>query len=156
MGEERSELRVMNERTKRLFVGDYQEWVVFLPVAVGLGFLFYIVASQMGQEIINLVPRDVFDLVVVSVSVILGVMVGYSRGGLLLSLSVVASIWFGSVYYGAMQSAPDIVRPGVGYAFFVANITAIVFGIPAYAFGRILRVLERWLHDQSFTRSNSP
>lgn len=154
MVNEWGELHGMNKRAKQFLVGDPDEWMVFVPIAVGLALLFYLVASLMGQEIVNLVPEDLFDLVVVTVSVVLGVRVGYSKGGFLLSLFVVATIWFGSVHYGAMQSASDVAPPGVNFVFFVAIITAIVFGIPAYALGRLLRGTIGFLRDRDFIRPN--
>lgn len=133
--------RVMKTRTTRILVGEFRWWVVFVPIAVVLAALLFVGASQLNREIVNLVPADPFALAVFSLSVALGVTLGYLRGGLFLVLFVVSSVWFGSVYYGTQQSASDTAPPGAELAVLVAMVGAIGYGIPSYAVGRGLRAL---------------
>lgn len=129
----------MRERVNQILIGNYERWVVFVPVAIGLAVVFFLYTSQYNQNIVHLIPDDVFEFVVVCVSMVMGAMIGYKRGGFLLPLVTVATIWFGSVLYWSFQSAPDTQPAGAGFAFLVGFTAAVAYGIPSYVSGRVLR-----------------
>lgn len=140
MAQELHDPRVMDPQTRRILLGTYPLWRVVAPSALIFASGFYLFALLTDTTVVQVVPTNVFEWVVLVSGVLLSGFVGYHRDGVTLALFVVGGIWFGSTYYGAMKPTWDTPAPGLTLAVSVAVVTAVGYGLPSYVSGRILRI----------------
>lgn len=140
MADELTDPRVLDPRTRRRVLGTYEGWRSVAPLALVLAALFYLSTALTETTVVQLTPTDSFEWIVFLSGILLAGYVGYSKDGVALALFAVGSVWFGSTYYGATHTLPDIANPsGLFLVVFVAVLTSLVYGVPSYVAGRILR-----------------
>lgn len=133
-------LNNMENTFSRVAIGTLDGWMKNIFASIIIAVTYLVLASVISHEVVNLVPDDRFDWLVVLTSILFCIYIGYTNDGLILSWIVAGTIWFGSVYYGSMQSEINAPAPGVELALLVAIVAATIYGIPSFILGMILRV----------------